>query len=337
MSFYSWAPYVPAAVRRERAMKSLALLAKKGRVVSPVRLQGHTIVRTFWGKAWCANLEAYSDYENRLPRGRTYVRNGSVLDLRVGAGRIDALVMGSSLYEIRISIAALSPRLWAAIRSECAGEIGSLVELLRGQLSESVMDVVTRKETGLFPAPREIRMECSCPDWAGLCKHLAAVLYGVGARLDHAPEMLFLLRGVDHEELITEAVAAPLAAGTPTSEKALGLDARGLSALFGIEIDEGALPAAATVAARKKPKAMHPARKPKPAPAPARRKPSLRAGESICSKELAAMGVSTATRRNWLMEGVLEPSGIKGVYRAGSDTRTRVIRYLERNRSRGRS
>lgn len=261
MSFYGWAPYVPAAVRRERARKKLALLAKKGRIVSPVRLQGHTIVRTFWGKAWCANLEAYSDYANRLPRGRTYVRNGSVLDLQVGPGRIDALVTGSSLYEIRISIAPLPPRRWAAIRSECAGEIGSLVELLRGQLSESVMVVVTRKETGLFPAPREIRMDCSCPDWAGLCKHLAAVLYGVGARLDRAPEMLFLLRGVDHEELITEAATAPLAAGAPASKKALGLDAKGLSALFGIEIDEGAAPRATPVAKRKKRMAKHRSRK----------------------------------------------------------------------------
>ncbi len=284
MSYFGWAPYIPAAVRRERAEKKLALLARKGRVTSPVRLEGHTIVRTFWGKAWCANLEAYSDYANRLPRGRTYVRNGSVLDLQVGPGRIDALVMGSNLYEIRISIARLPPRRWAAIRSECAGEIGSLVELLRGQLSESVMDVVTRKETGLFPAPREIRMDCSCPDWAGLCKHLAAVLYGVGTRLDHAPEMLFLLRGVDHEELITEAAAAPLAAGAPTPEKTLGLDARGLSALFGIEIDEEAAPRAATAARRRsRRRCARPGNRSLPHPAGSRRSVRERRSTQECS------------------------------------------------------
>ncbi len=176
----------------------MAKLTKKaGRLASPVVLAGRTIAGTFWGKAWCDNLEAYSDYANRLPRGRTYIRNGSVVDLQISEGKIASYVSGSELYEIEIKIKPLPHRLWKTIQTECAGKIDSLIELLQGKLSSAVMQVVTRQQTGLFPSPKEIDLDCSCPDWAGLCKHVAATLYGVGARLDEKPELLFLLRGVD--------------------------------------------------------------------------------------------------------------------------------------------
>src|ERR1700682_1133047 len=185
---------------------------KKGHVVSPVTVEGRTIVKTFWGKSWCDNLERYSDFANRLPRGRTYVRNGSVVDLQIMPGAIRALFSGSELYEVALTVAPVGKARWKSICDDCAGASDSLVELLQGRLSKGVMERICRQNHGLFPAPAEIKLSCSCPDWADMCKHVAAVLYGIGARLDHQPELLFRLRAVDEKELIIKAgKAIPLA------------------------------------------------------------------------------------------------------------------------------
>ena len=236
---YGWRPYVPVAQRRAKAARELAKLGKKtGSQASPVVLDGRKIATTFWGKAWCDNLEAYSDYANRLPRGRTYVRNGSVVDLQISKGNVAARVSGSELYKIEIKIKPLAPGLWKAIQTECAGKIDSLIELLQGKLSSAVMQIVTRRERGLFPTPKEIDLDCSCPDWAELCKHVAASLYGVGAKLDQNPGLLFLLRGVDPSDLIskasaTEAVRQSTAApgGAPAMSESEAAE------VFGIELD----------------------------------------------------------------------------------------------------
>jgi uncharacterized Zn finger protein len=231
---YGYKPYVPVAKRRAQAAREVANRVKKGQKVSPIKIDGRNIASTFWGKAWCTNLEGYSDFANRLPRGRTYVRNGSVVDLQVEKGRINAPVSGSELYEVRIDIEPLSPARWQVLKKECAGQIASLVELLQGKLSKGVMERVTDRAQGLFPKPSEIRMRCSCPDYAGMCKHVAAVMYGVGNRLDTSPELLFLLRGVDHLELIEQAIpSAPPKAkrGTPAIASA------DLGSIFGIEVD----------------------------------------------------------------------------------------------------
>ncbi len=172
MSWHSFRPYVTAAERRAKAAKQAAKLFIKGQKLSPVQIKGRDIARTFWGKAWCSHLESFSDYENRLPRGRTYVRSGSVIDLQIASGKITAKVMGSSLYEINFSIAPLDESRWQAIKAECAGKIDSLVELLQGRLSSAVLRIITDRDKGLFPKPSEIEKTCSCPDWADLCKHL---------------------------------------------------------------------------------------------------------------------------------------------------------------------
>jgi uncharacterized Zn finger protein len=226
----------------------MARRQKKGQTVSPVVIEGRTIARTFWGQAWCDNLESYSDFANRLPRGRTYVRNGSVVDLQIKPGKIKATVSGSELYEVDIDVTALPAKAWASIKSRCMGQVGSLVELLQGKLSKSVIEIVTAHDDGLFPTPREIHMSCSCPDWAGMCKHVAAVLYGVGARLDHQPELFFLLRKVDHLELIEE--AASRAGDTTASGKKAGKSKKTLAesevaGVFGIELAEPEATAAA--------------------------------------------------------------------------------------------
>ncbi|MGZ8919465.1 MAG: SWIM zinc finger family protein [Limisphaerales bacterium] len=235
MSWF-WKPYVSAAQRRASAQKEASKLSKKGQSLSPVLLEGRKIASSFWGKGWCDHLESYSDFSNRLPRGRTYVRNGSVIDLQVSAGMITALVSGSSIYKIKIGIKPLAQESWSRVQKECAGKIDSLIELLQGKLSSSVMEVVSHRENGLFPKPAEISMECSCPDWAGLCKHLAACLYGIGARLDRNPDLLFTLRGVNPGELISAASAA----GAVEQKGVAPVDGLGdsdLSSIFGIEID----------------------------------------------------------------------------------------------------
>jgi uncharacterized Zn finger protein len=233
--YYGFRPYVPVAKRRAEAAREVAKRTKKGQKVSPVHIEGRAIASTFWGQAWCTNLEGYSDFENRLPRGRSYVRNGSVVDLKIDKGRIKALVSGSELYEIQIDIAALPKPHWQALKERCAGQIGSLVELLQGKLSKAVMEQVTDRDRGLFPKPKEITMRCSCPDYAGMCKHIAATMYGVGNRLDSSPELLFVLRAVDYSELIEQAIpAAPVGdAGTAPT-----LAAEDLGAIFDIEIGE---------------------------------------------------------------------------------------------------
>src|SRR5580700_11377563 len=187
MGFYGWRPYVSVAQRRRQAASEMATLKKKGHPVSPVVVEGRTIVKTFWGKAWCENLERYSDFENRLPRGRTYVRNGSVVDLQIERGQVRATVSGSELYTVRIDIDTIPKARWEAICRDCLGSVTSLVELLQGKIAKNVMERVCREGDGLFPSPREIKMRCSCPDWADMCKHASAVLYGVGARFDVEP------------------------------------------------------------------------------------------------------------------------------------------------------
>jgi hypothetical protein len=251
MSWYGeWRPYVPVHQRRAKATAFAAKLAKKEkRALSPVTLEGRKIAHSFWGQAWCDNLEGYSDFENRLPRGRSYVRNGSVIDLQIESGQIKAIVSGSDIYHVTINIETLPRALWERIKRDCSQSIDSLIDLLQGRFDQGVMGRLSQREDGLFPKPKEIKMKCSCPDWATMCKHVAAVLYGVGARLDTDPEMLFKLRKVDHLELVGSAVAGDnldrtLAGG---SGDALGGD---LGEIFGIDIE--AAPASKPPARRKR-------------------------------------------------------------------------------------
>ncbi|MBI5346928.1 MAG: SWIM zinc finger family protein [Chlamydiae bacterium] len=238
MGYYSrWPEYVSVAEKKRKAEKHLKSLGKKGKKLNPITIKGRNIANTFWGKAWCENLESYSDYENRLPRGRSYVRNGSVLDLQITQGKIKAQVMGSYLYEIEIEIKPMTDAKWKALVKLCSGKIDSMIELLQGKFSQGVMSIITEKEGGLFPKPGEIEMDCSCPDSAGMCKHLAAVLYGVGATLDNNPEALFTLRHVNHIDLITAVGSKETLIQKGAGETVLK-DSE-LSNIFGIDIDEG--------------------------------------------------------------------------------------------------
>jgi uncharacterized Zn finger protein len=237
--YYGWKPYVSVAERRRKAEREMQKLRKKGHPVSPVVIEGRSIARTYWGKAWCDNLERYSDFSNRVPRGRTYVRNGSVVDLQIAPGEVSALVSGSDIYKVAVKVAAVPKARWTSICTDCAGAIDSLVELLQGRFSNGVMERICQRKTGLFPAPAEIQFSCSCPDWASMCKHVAAVLYGTGARLDEQPELLFKLRKIDEKDLIAKAgEGLPLSKKGPAEEKVLAAD--GLSELFGLEMGTSA-------------------------------------------------------------------------------------------------
>jgi uncharacterized Zn finger protein len=233
--FYGFRDYVSVAARRAQAARELAKLRKNGRAMSPVAIEGRKIARTFWGEAWCDNLERYSDFANRLPRGRSYVRNGSVVDLRVEPGSVKALVSGSRMYEVKVTVGPVAPARWRAICKDCSGAVDSLIELLQGRFSSGVMTRLCEENTGLFPSPKDILFTCSCPDWASMCKHVAAVLYGIGARLDHQPELLFALRKVDQQHLIASAGSdLSTRAARPASAKVLV--SHDLSEMFGIEM-----------------------------------------------------------------------------------------------------
>ena len=263
--FYEWAPYVPVAERRRKAAAELAKLAKKGQPVSPVVVQGRAIAATAWGKAWCANMESYSDYANRLPRGRTYVRNGSVVDLQITPGTVAARVSGSSIYRTTVTVKPVPKAKWQQICADCAGGIDSLVELLQGRFSKGVMDRLCRQGDGLFPVPKDIHFDCSCPDGATMCKHVAAVLYGIGARFDSKPELLFTLRQVDPAELLSNAGSGVVTAPAAGERTLAGDD---IGALFGLEMDGST--AAATAAPRKPQAAAKPVGASRPSAKPSR-------------------------------------------------------------------
>jgi len=237
--YSAWPEYVPVAERRAQARRKTEKLKKQGQAIYPVEIEGRTIARSFWGKGWCTHLESFGDYSSRLPRGRTYVRNGSVCHLSIEKGSIVALVAGSSVYNVKVDIQPLKHTAWDAIQKRCVGKIGSLIELLQGKLSDEIMQTVTDPEHGLFPKPGEIHYTCDCPDWAGMCKHIAAVMYGIGVRLDEKPELLFVLRGVDHQKLLSaEAAVGSITGEGNRKNRRRQLSTDHISEVFGVELDE---------------------------------------------------------------------------------------------------
>ena len=273
-------------------------------------IEGRTIAETFWGEAWCDNLERYSDFANRLPRGRSYVRNGSVVDLQVAPGRVTALVSGSTMYDVKVTVAPVPGARWGAICKDCSGAIDSLVELLQGRFSTAVMTRLCEERTGLFPSPKEILFTCSCPDWASMCKHVAAVLYGIGARLDHQPELLFTLRQVDQQDLIAKA-GSDLSKTRKGLAGAKVLESDDLSGMFGIEMAPTPPPTRAAVGkTTPKPstratsgKSAKPSTSAKPAK-PSKSVPKCRAVRSVMTSAMRR-AVSMRMKKYWAVRRAL--------------------------------
>ncbi len=192
---------------RSKSAASIKKEAKKGNVYEPVIIQSRKIAKKWWGIAWCDNLERYADYENRIDRGKRYVRTGAVVDLKIQKGKILARVQGTRRipYKIEIRISPLSEERIQNIIEKCGRKIQNMEQLMLGNIPEELQELF-REKGGLFPAPNEISFDCSCPDWAIMCKHVAAALYGVGARLDEEPLLFFELRGIDPNKFISIAL-----------------------------------------------------------------------------------------------------------------------------------
>jgi uncharacterized Zn finger protein len=351
-----WSDHVPAAERRRNAARVTNRLAGDGRELAPVRIaaRGNKIAHTFWGSSWCQNLERYSDYANRLPRGRTYARNGSVIDLQITPGKVTALVSGSEVYEVEVAVTPLPKARWQKLCADCADDIDSLVELLQGRFSAGIMEVLCRSNTGIFPEPKQIEMTCSCPDWATMCKHVAAVLYGVGARLDSEPELLFTLRQVDCIDLVSarDGGIAAATAGAAAEELA-GED---LGAIFGIELAAvtppkkqrrakkvaaavTAKPAKATKSKTTKAKAV--AKPQAEAETKAKRSTASKRRSAaapdpwITAVELRQRGVPNHVVQAWLNKGLVTHSGERGIYVRTPAVEELVGQYLTSSRTRG--
>ncbi len=238
-------PYVSKAEKIENAKKMRSKLVKKGMVLEPVIIEGRTISRTWWGQSWVKNLERYADYSNRLPRGRSYLRNGSILDLKIDASKITALVCGSSStpYKINIEIRSLSKPIEAELMKKSRESLHSMHSLLSGEFPSELKEHFFKQGSGLFPSPNEIKLDCTCPDWASMCKHVAAVLYGVAVRLDEKPELFFTLRGIDINRFVVtvakEESAKLLQKASVKSNRVLFTDESGddTAELFGIALD----------------------------------------------------------------------------------------------------
>ncbi len=295
MSYWGFPRYVSVAEKRAKAEKKLKQLSKKDPNLKPVILQGSAIARTWWGKAWNLNLERYADYHNRIGRGRSYVRHGAVLDLQIDPGEVRASVQGSrsSPYSVVISIKTLNKDIWQTILDQCQGMLESLQELLNGSFPKAIGEIFTHADSGLFPSPKEIKFSCSCPDWAGMCKHVAATFYGIGARLDESPELFFRMRNVEMGDLIGQAISDHkqklLARASKKSSRII--EEADLSRTFGIELEhnlgsvssvssEGAVP----VSPRKSKKTSSNAKGESQAKSPSRMKGPKKAKESLAKK-----------------------------------------------------
>lgn len=188
---------------RQSAERSAEKASKKGKELHPVIVQGRKLVESWWGQAWCHNLEQYADYDSRLERGKRYVRSRTVIDLVIQNGKISARVQGSrkTPYKVEIRISPLKEERCQEIIKQCGKRIENLEELINGNFPDELKQLFLG-EFGLFPSQKEISFQCSCPDWALMCKHVAAVLYGVGVRFDENPFLFFTLRGIDIERFI---------------------------------------------------------------------------------------------------------------------------------------
>ena len=281
-------PYVTVAEKKTKAAKKLKQLKKKNPDIKPILIEGTAIARTWWGKSWNHNLERYADYSNRIGRGRSYVRHGAVLDLQIDSGRVESLVQGtrSKPYSVSVKIKAVNKKIWQDIKAVCEGKLDSLQELLAGKFPKALGEIFMAQGKGLFPSPKEIELSCSCPDWAYMCKHVAATLYGIGTRLDEEPGLFFKLRKVKMKDLVTQAVEDKTRKLLKKAKKktARVIAESDLADVFGIDMEEP------VVSSKKRVKA---AKKTSKSKKPVKRTPEKTKGKSALGKS----GKKTASKK----------------------------------------
>lgn len=154
---------------------------------------------TWWSQQWL-NALAHIDYDNRLPRGRAYANKGAVRGLEIDQGTIKAQVTGSrsSPYRVLIKTPALSKAHISKLLKEITGDPVLIARLLNRELDPALLEKAQALGISLFPTRwQDLTMQCSCPDWAVPCKHLAAVVYLLSREIDSNPFLVFSLRGVD--------------------------------------------------------------------------------------------------------------------------------------------
>jgi len=279
-------PYVSVAEKKAKAAKKLKQLKKKNPGIKPVVIEGKAIALSWWGKSWNKNLERYADYSNRIGRGRSYVRHGAVLDLQIDSGKVEALVQGTIAkpYSVSVKIKAINEKIWQDIKTACGGKLDSLQELLEGKFPKALGEIFMEQGTGLFPTPKEIEFSCSCPDWAYMCKHVAATLYGIGARLDENPGLFFKLRKVRMKDLVTEAVEDKTRNLLEKAKKKTGrvIAESDLADVFGIDMEAPVVPVKKSAKVTKKT-----VKKKKPlSPAPEKAKTATgKSGEKSAAKQ----------------------------------------------------
>ena len=257
MGDWGYPRYVPVAEKKAKAAKKLKQLKKKNLGIRPVVIEGRAIAQTWWGKSWNKNLERYADYSNRIGRGRSYVRHGAVLDLQIDSGMVESLVQGSRSkpYSVTIHIKAIDKNIWERMKISCEGRLDSLQELLAGKFPTALGEIFMAQGEGLFPSPKEIEFDCSCPDWAYMCKHVAATLYGIGARLDEEPSLFFKLRKVEMKDLISQAVEDKAGKLLKKAEKGSKrvIAESDIPDIFGIDLEEDMVFGADETGSKKEP------------------------------------------------------------------------------------
>lgn len=241
MYWGGYGDYISVDQKKAQAQERIKKLIKKGEKIEPVYIEGKSIANTWWAKAWNKNLQLYADYTNRIGRGSSYVRNGFVLDLKISNGLVTALVSGKKIYNIHIDIAPLSITKWNTIKELCKGKIESVTELCSGKFPKDLILVFTDKDMGLFPSLNEMKFYCNCPDYAKMCKHISAVLYGIGARFDSDPNLFFTLRNVNISDLISvvvkEKTKSIIEKAKIKSKGTKILSDANLSSMFGVEVE----------------------------------------------------------------------------------------------------
>jgi len=302
MSYWGYYPrYVPVAEKKAKAAKKIKQLRKKNPNIRPVIIEGRAIATTWWGKSWNVNLERYADYENRIGRGRSYVRHGTVLDLRIEPGKVTSLVQGtaSKPYSVTVNIKELPASIWKGITVACEGKLDSLQELLAGKFPKALNEIFTAQGKGLFPSPKEIDFSCSCPDWAYMCKHVAATLYGIGARLDEEPGLFFKLRKVEMKDLISRAVEDKTQKLLKVARRKSSrvIDDSRLSDVFGIDLEDTVPVTVKTLKAKSKIQAKKtPAEK--PAKVTRADMPPIEVIAEIIKKSKKGVGIATLRRKS---------------------------------------
>jgi uncharacterized Zn finger protein len=188
---YSWGHYEPA---RPRPVKDgLKTKSQRGQ-----------IGETWWSKRWIGVLESF-DMGARLSRGRSYARNGQVVSIDVQKGVVAAKVQGSQPkpYSIKIELKPLSEKDWDKVTDAMASQAVFAARLLAGEMPPNIEEAFGKANVSLFPtSEKDLITDCSCPDWANPCKHIAAVYYLLAERFDEDPFLIFKLRGRTREEII---------------------------------------------------------------------------------------------------------------------------------------